>query len=394
MEAAPREREAAAEPVARAPARPCAEERVTRAHHPGPRGHRRWGIGLIGALLAGETLGLTGDVGADSTPNTPTRLAYLAWGPVVGRSREIAHALGGEARCFYPLGIMRRPLVPLRYAISAVQTVIYLLRARPRALIVTNPPIFAALVAYPYARLAKAPLILDSHPSSFRTHGPHSRVLPLHTWLARRSRRVLVTTDELAHQVLAWGGTPLVVHEAPPQRTIRPSPTRAGRPAVLILGSLSPDEAVDEVLGAAHLLPELDFAFTGDTRRCPRAVLGSAPRNVTFLGFLGTQEYAAALGRASVAVVLTTLLREAVPRSAYDAVYAGRPLVLSDSPVLRELFPFAVKVDNNQKSIAGGVREALACRDELERLADKARELQSRRWAEQLELLREAVSGS
>lgn len=369
---------------------------MTHAHR-GPRGRSalHWGVGLIGALLAGETLALAGDVTAESLrPDTPTTtLAYLAWGPVVGRSREIAHALGGEARCFYPLRIMRRPLVPLRYVLSAIQTIGYLVRARPRALIVTNPPIFATLVAYPYARLAKAPLLLDSHPSAFRTDGPHSRFLPLHAWLARRSRRVLVTTDELAHQVLAWGGKPLVVHEAPPEWTVGPSMKRAVRPSVLVLGSLSQDEAVEEVLGAAQLLPEVDFAFTGDTRRCPRAVLDSAPGNVTFLGFLGTREYPAALERASVAVVLTTWLPYAVPRSAHDAVYARRPLVLSDSPVLRELFPFAIKVDNNQESIAGGVREALARLDELEQLADEARELQSRRWAEQLERLREAVSG-
>jgi glycosyltransferase involved in cell wall biosynthesis len=266
----------------------------------------------------------------------------------------------------------------------------YLIRRRPRALIVTNPPIFAALVAYPYSLVANVPLLLDSHPSSFRTDGPHSRVLPLHAWLARRSRGTLVTTNELGSQVVAWGGTPLVVHESPPNWTFKPAPPLAGRPTVLVLGSLAPDESVDEVLAAARDLPDVDFALTGDTRRCANDMLDSRPDNVTFLGFLGPQEYAAALERASVAVVLTSV-RVAVPRSAYDAVYAQRPLVLSDSPVLHELFPFAVKVENDRSSIAAGVRDAIARHAELVRLAPDALALQSQRWAGQLERLRRVV---
>ena len=317
-------------------------------------------------------------------------VAFIAWGHVSARSREIAEALGGDARCLYPFRIMRRALVPLRYILSTAQMIGYLVRMRPRALIVTNPPIFAALVAYPYSLVARAPLLLDSHPSSFRTEGPHSRFLPLHAWLSRRSRGTLVTTAELGDQVLAWGGTPLVVHESPPDWTVGRAPPLDGRPAVLVLGSLAPDEAVDEVLAAARDLPGVDFTLTGDTRRCANAILDSVPDNATFLGFLGPQEYAAALERASVAVVLTSV-HVAVPRSAYDAVYAQRPLVLSGSPVLRELFPFAVKVENDRSSIAAGVREAISRHAELVRLAPDALALQSQRWAGQLELLRRLV---
>jgi hypothetical protein len=110
------------------------------------------------------------------------------------------------------------------------------------------------------------------------------------------------------------------------------------------------------------------------------------------LGFLAPDAYVAALERASVAVVLTTWLRHAVPRSAHDAVYAGRPLVLSDSPVLSELFPFAVTVSNTRQSIADGIREALARREDLVRAAPAARELQSQRWSAQLERLRTIIS--
>ena len=305
-----------------------------------------------------------------------------------GRSREIATAIGGESRCYYDLRIARRSLVPVRYFLSGLRTLGYLVARRPRALIVTNPPVFVSLLAYPYAVMTGAPLLLDSHPDAFREDGPHARFRRIHAWLARRARATLVTTDELVAQVEAWGGTGVVVHEPEPDwvvDSVAPLPTR---PRILVLGSLSRDEPVAEVLAAAEELRDLDFELTGDTRRCDPEVVQSAPENVTFLGYLDRGEYVAALERASVAVVLTTWLDWAVPRSAYDAVYARRPLVVTASPVLREFFPYAVSVDNDEASIAAGIRTAVARHPELVGMTAAALALQAGRWRAQLERLR------
>jgi len=323
------------------------------------------------------------------------RVAFLAWSSVSGRSQEIADALGGEARCFFDLKIIRRVLVPARYGLSAIRTVLYLAVRRPRAVIVTNPPVFAALVAYPYARLRRAPLLLDSHPDAFRADGLHSRFLRVHAWLARRARGVLVTTEDLVCRVEAWGGVGVVVHEPPPSRAFDITPASiSGRPRVLVLGSFSSDEPVAEVLAAAGGMPEVDFELTGDTRRCPPQVVESASENVAFCGYLDAREYARAIDRASIVVVLTNWLEWAVPRSAYDAVYGERPLVLTDSPVLRELFPYAVRVHNEPSSIAAGVRDSIARFEELASLAAAARTLQTNRWNEQLARLESILAGN
>jgi hypothetical protein len=81
-----------------------------------------------------------------------------------------------------------------------------------------------------------------------------------------------------------------------------------------------------------------------------------------------------------------------VPRSAYDAVYGERPLVLTDSPMLRELFPYAVPVRNEPSSIAAGVRDALARFDELAGQVADARTLQTNRWNDQLARLESVLS--
>src|SRR5690348_6372387 len=80
-------------------------------------------------------------------------VSFIAWSEDGDRAEEIAAALGGEARIFYDLHIVRKPLVPVRYALSAMRMTAYLAWRRPRALIVTNPPIFPGLLAFAYTRL-------------------------------------------------------------------------------------------------------------------------------------------------------------------------------------------------------------------------------------------------
>ena len=46
-------------------------------------------------------------------------------------------------------------------------------------------------------------------------------------------------------------------------------------------------------------------------------------------------------------------------RAAYEAVYAGRPLIISDSPERRDLFPHAIHVTNDAASIEQGLRLAV-----------------------------------
>ena len=75
-------------------------------------------------------------------------------------------------------------------------------------------------------------------------------------------------------------------------------------------------------------------------------------------------------------------------RAAYEAVYARRPLIVTDWPLGREVFPYAVHVHNDADSIAEGIRRA---RDEigaLEAVTDEARAVQLARWSTQIPQVR------
>ncbi|WNB85445.1 glycosyltransferase [Cellulomonas sp. ATA003] len=157
---------------------------------------------------------------------------------------------------------------------------------------------------------------------------------------------------------------------------------------MLYVGVFADDEPVDEVVDAAALLPEVDFAITGDLARCPAALRNRAPANVEFVGFLGPDAYAAEFGRAHAIMSLTTE-PTSIMRSAYEAVYARRPLVTSEWPSLQQVFPLAHHAANVAPALADAVRTAL--QDDAARL-DKALALQSARWFDQLTRLQAALS--
>jgi glycosyltransferase involved in cell wall biosynthesis len=214
----------------------------------------------------------------------------------------------------------------------------------------------------------------------------------LNAWLARRSVATLVANAALAERVRGWGAEAEVLHEAPPLWSVAPAAPPAGRPCVLFVCIFAGDEPVEAVLAAAARVPSVDVVVTGDLRRCPPALRAWAPANVSFPGFLSGDEYPAALARADVVLVLTTNEDISVPRSAYEAVWAGRPLVLSDAPAFRELFPFAVHVTNDADGIAAGLLAAVASHDELRARAEQAGRLQERRWREQQRRLERLVA--
>jgi glycosyltransferase involved in cell wall biosynthesis len=322
-------------------------------------------------------------------------VAFIAWSSVGGRSEEISSELGGEAQCFYSDRLVSKRLVPLRYASSLIRTVAYLVRRRPRAVIATNPPVFPVLVAYVYGRIARVPVLMDSHPLAFGEEKGSlaDRLLPISRWLARRVDTTLVTGGDPAGTVEEWGGSADVVHEAAPPWTVAPAKPLGSPPHVLFVGIFAPDEPVDQVIEAARRLPDVRVDITGDLRKRPPELAVDVPDNVRFVGFLNGDEYRRAIEEADVVLTLTTFPTSVV-RSGYEAVYAGRPLVVSDWPELRRVFPHAVHVKNDADGIERGLREAIAKHGDLVAAADEAKGLQAHRWESQLSVLRRRINGA
>jgi glycosyltransferase involved in cell wall biosynthesis len=318
-------------------------------------------------------------------------LGAVAWTVRTERAVELADALGGAGVCFGHAGMRGRASAPLRYVVNTLRTIAWLAWHRPRTLIVQNPPIVLVLLGYAYVRLARGQLVLDSHPVAFgRKNDRIWRLFaPIHRAIARRAALVFVTVEELAGEVRQWGGRPVVLHEAPPPslEAATPRPREDGRPVAFFVCVFDKDEPVDEVIAAARACPGVTFQVTGALEKAGAWLGDDLPPNVELVGFLEPDEYASALAGADVVLALTTESTSVV-RAGYEAVYARRPLIVSDWPELRGLFPYAVAAGNSGPALAAAVTEAVARRDALLDASGSALAAQERRWDQQLTSVR------
>lgn len=325
-----------------------------------------------------------------TTPGEEQKVLFVAWTRTAGRSQEIAAALGGTAFVTHPAWLSGRRRVGLRYLVNAGRTVGALLRHRPDVVIVTNPPTAAAVVVWLWAAATGTAFALDSHPSSFgaKDHVTSQRLLPVHRFLARRAVVCMVTTTGWVDVLRGWGAHGVVVHEAPPLwPTDRSATAESGH--VLFPGVFAHDEPVAEVVALARLRPEVEFHVTGDTAKCPPGLADDLPPNVRLVGYLDAQAYEAELRSASAVLALTTE-PTSVMRAAYEAVYARRPLVVSDWPAGRAAFPLAVHVQHDAQDLARGIDEALLRGDDPT-WVDEAWRRQGEEWTRQLQDLRAAL---
>jgi glycosyltransferase involved in cell wall biosynthesis len=315
------------------------------------------------------------------------RPAFVAWSRSE-RAPELAAATGASSCVVYIKRLSRSAFFPIRYALSAVATSWFLITERPKVVVATNPPIIPALIVLAFRRVLGVDLVLDSHPRGFGRASSRAGALlsPLHHYLMRRARATLVASRELAEDVRQHGGTPLIVHEAPPQWQVEAPPAPSEPVTVLWVAIFAEDEPVAEVLDAARRLPDVHFMITGDVNRCPPRARATAPENVEFTGYWPAEAYRRLIERAQIMLVLTTE-RTSVPRAAFEAVEALRPLVLSDMDPLRSLFEDAVFCVNDGESIAEGVRQAIEQHSTLVEATARARQRQQQRWQHQCDLL-------
>ena len=265
-----------------------------------------------------------------------------------------------------------------KYAAAAARTACWLVRVRPRVVLVTAPPIPACVVVLLLSRPLRYNFILDSHPGAFGLMNDRlSRILqPLHTLCLRHAAYVVVATPELVTEVVRRGGSAGILHEppAPEQQT-----SECENQYILYAASGGRDEPHDVVIEAAREMPESTFLVTGDV---PHAQ-AELPSNISYLGWVSPSRYERLLNSAMVVVVLSTE-EQSVMRSAYEASFAMRPLVVSKTAATKRYFPASRLVENTSLQVVAGIKDARV----LDRVALlKQRDLSVRYWNEQFSAL-------
>lgn len=284
--------------------------------------------------------------------------------------------------------------IALKYAAQAWQTWRLLARERPDVVFVMSPPVFAAIPVFLYAWRRRAGVVIDAHTCAFVL--PRWRpFLWLQRWLCRRAVTTLVTNHHLEGLVRGAGGHATIVPDVPIVfgDDWHRAPEVSGF-HVVVVSSFDVDEPVAAIFAAAAMLPEVPFFITGDASGLDRAVAASRPPNVKLTGFLDDRSYGRLVSGASVVLDLTSQ-DHTMLRGAYEAIYQGVPVIVSDWPILQEAFPFgAAHVDNTSEAIAAAV---VAMRADLARHradAERLREQKRRRWEDTRRALLERLQAS
>lgn len=288
--------------------------------------------------------------------HTRSRITYISWAESCSRSDHTARELGGRSHMVYLSRFgSRASTIVFKYAGQWLRTARILKRERPQAVFVMTPPLFAALPAFWYAWRHGARVVLDAHTAAF-LH-PRWRAWQ---WLQGRMCRAAATTivhnPHLADLVGQMGGHTTVVPDVPiVYEAVEPF-RKPDAFTVAVVCSFNYDEPIAAILDAARMVPDVRFFMTGNPKHLASDLAAALPANVTLTGFLSTPAYGGLLGGADVVMSLTTR-DHTMLRGAYEAIYQGTPVIVSDWALLREAFPSgAAHVDNTAASIAQAIR--------------------------------------
>ena len=150
---------------------------------------------------------------------------------------------------------------------------------------------------------------------------------------------------------------------------------------VLFVCTWASDEPFVELIEAARLLgPGVTVFITGDSLGRERVTGSPLPENVVLTGFLEDAAYEALLRTSDLVIDLTTR-EDCLVCGAYEAMAAGRPLLVSDTRVLRSYFDRGtLYTDNRAADIAEKIRAALAQLPELTREMHALKEARGLDW--------------
>jgi glycosyltransferase involved in cell wall biosynthesis len=307
------------------------------------------------------------------------KVLFVSWAEYCSRSDNIARELGGSSHMVYWgwLG-SNVATVWLKYLGQTVATLGLLLGERPDVVFVMAPPVFAVLPVYIYSLLARVPFVIDAHTAAF-LHPRWAHLQWLQRFLCQRAATTIVTNEHLAQLVRSCGANATIVRDVPVKFVAGEDFTVDGVFNVGVVCSFNDDEPVEEVFRAAGELKDVHFYVTGNPKYLKLSLKSRIPDNVQLTGFIPEAAYGSLLARVDAVITLTTR-NHTMLRGAYESVYQGTPVIVSDWPLLREAFDAgAIHIDNSSQQLVAAIREMRA---NLNRYRTEVNRLRAQKYTE------------
>lgn len=233
-----------------------------------------------------------------------------------------------------------------RYFLSAFKTLFLFLKFNPKVIFVQNPSVALSLLAVVTSKILHSNVFVDAHNVVFESMGPKFKFASkVNKWIIRNADAVIVTNEVLKKRVEEIGGTGVVIPDPLPDLFIKENSTVNEYKKLLNDGicclcitSWSEDEPYENLLRAAESYQnEITFLFSGNYNKIGDQILNDLPSNVKLLGFVSRDLYENLLFEVDFVVDLTTR-DNCLVCGAYEAVSAGKPMLISNSCALKEYF--------------------------------------------------------
>ncbi len=297
------------------------------------------------------------------------------------RSLELAKALKCKLFVIEKTGFWRYPY-------CCTKTVRICLKYKPKILFVQNPSMILAAVGCLCKGFIGCKLIVDRHSNFLLTQKRRSIFLImlfkiLNYFTLRFADITIVTNQFVASWVRKAGGRAFILEDKLP--SFKPSKVLhlKGKKNILLISSFHDDEPIEEALDAMSKFwgSDIYFYISGDYRRAKKVLSKlHVAENIIFTGFLEDKDYINLLFSVDAIMVLTTI-DYCLLCGCYEAVAAEKPLITSDTQVLKSLFNQAVFVKPNAHSISNGIKRVVKDLDEYKsKIIELKRELK-REWA-------------
>lgn len=289
------------------------------------------------------------------------RSLFQVWKVYQRRAESLSHYFNMDIAYYhYPWEEKSKIFKAASYILKSINTVLDLLKYRPKLVFIQLPPTPALYLVGLYARLTRTPYVADCHNAMLLDWWIR---WPFAKYLLKKATAVLVHNQDVCDYARRFGIDAMVVRDPLPQRgAFRPTGVLKKfdlnlREYVIVPWNLASDEPMAEFIDAVRMLPNIKFAMTWFTERLPEELGHNLPENLVFTGFLHVDEFNDLFVNAGAAISLTTQ-KGTQPSAAAEAIAFGVPIILSDAETARLLYKdVPVYVENNPQSIANGITE-------------------------------------
>lgn len=318
---------------------------------------------------------------------------WIAWendGSI--RSRILAKEMRAEYYTFTRFEKSKR-LFFLRYPLAMIQTFFAVAKNKPDVLVTPDPSVLLCFLAALIKPLFNYKLIIDEHTLYISPTGIKKIVMDfLGDYFLKRCDMVIVTNEpyKIRMREFVKNKEIFVLPDRIPDFDYTFKHTELkGKYNILFICTFSYDEPWEEVIRAADLSDKDIYIYISGRNRLDQSRL---PSNVVLTGFIPDKEYQNLLRSVDMVMVLTEK-EECMVCGAYEAVAAGKPLILSDKKVLRAYFDGGtVFTENNREDIADAIRSAIKNQSVLEKGIRILKKKRMTEWKERWDTLLRRIS--